>query len=151
MDGGLRSGDAGVSLLELMVSVAVMAILAVGVGLSTGAAVPGAERDAQRFQRTFDQSWALAIMARQEQGLEITPRGLTLSRRTPEGWDEARMLYDWRGQARLTSSSPVPVGTPRIRLRADGGTSAFALSFSGGGTAWRCASDGWSRLSCAPE
>ncbi|BBU58344.1 hypothetical protein KU6B_46090 [Mameliella alba] len=151
MDGGLRSGDAGFSLLELMVSVAVLAVLAVGVGLSTGAAVPGAERDAQRFQRTFDQSWALAILARQEQGLEITPRGLTLSRHTTDGWDETRRLFDWRGQARLVSSTPMPAGTPRIRLRADGGTSAFALTFSGGGEVWRCASDGWSRLTCAPE
>lgn len=151
MDGGLRSGDAGFSLLELMVSVAVLAVLAVGVGMSTGAVVPGAERDAQRFQRTFEQIWALAILARQEQGLEITPRGLSLSRRTAEGWEEARRLYDWRGQTRLVSSSPVPVGAPRIRLRSDGGTSAFAVSFSGGGETFRCASDGWSGLTCAPE
>ncbi|MBY6162541.1 prepilin-type N-terminal cleavage/methylation domain-containing protein [Mameliella alba] len=149
MDAGLRSGDAGFSLLEVMVSVAVLAVLAVGVGLSTGGAVTGAERDAQRFRQAFQQTWALAVMARAEHGLEVTPTEVRLSRRGPEGWEPGQLLHEWRGRASLVLSAPLPLQGPPIRLGADGRASAFTVTFRTRGTTWRCISDGWSDLTCA--
>jgi prepilin-type N-terminal cleavage/methylation domain-containing protein len=145
-------GQSGLSLLEVMVSVAVLAVLAVGAGLATGGAVPGTERDATRFQRAFEQNWALAVMGRETRGLSITPQGLALARQAAGGWDSASRLYDWRGTVSLAHAGPGPLpGIPDIVLRPDGRSGGFALVFSGRGPAWRCVSDGWSALSCGPE
>lgn len=153
MDTGLTSQDAGFSLLELMVSVAVLAVLAVGAGLATGAAVPPAARDAERFRRAHDQNWALTILGRERRGLTVTPEGLLLARRGAESWDSGARLYDWRGRAQFTATGLLPgPGTPDIIFSPDGTSTAFALVFSGNrGRAWRCASDGWSKLTCAAE
>lgn len=153
MDAGVTARDAGFSLLELMVSVAVLAVLAVGVGLASGSAVSPAARDAERFRRAHDQNWALAILGREQRGLSVSPKALALTRRGEDGWDTGSRLYDWRGPAQFSAAGPLPdLGTPDIVFQPDGSSTAFALVFSSRrGAAWRCASDGWSKLTCAAQ
>ncbi|SMX40804.1 GspH/FimT family pseudopilin [Maliponia aquimaris] len=154
MDAGLtgtRGAQAGFSLLELMVSIAILSILAVGVGLATGRGVAGAERDADRFRRAVEQTRALAILERAPRGLSVTPGDLHLMRRDDSGWT-ADPLHGWSSRASLLPSGPVPPpGTPDILFHPDGSSSGFSATFSGRGATWRCASDGWSEMTCAAD
>lgn len=154
MDAGLRGAQgpqAGFSLLELMVSVAVLAVLAVGVGLATGRGVAGPERDADRFRRAVEQNRALAILGRETRGLSVTPEGLRLLRRGETGWTAA-VLHGWSGRVSLVPAGSVSLpGTPDILFHPDGRSSGFAAVFSGRGPSWRCTSDGWSEMTCAAD
>ena len=157
MDAGLSvpavsTGQAGFSLLEVMISVAVLAVLAVGAGLATGGGVPQTERDADRFRRAHDQNWSLAIMGRERRGLFVTAERLTLARLSENGWQTGAILFDWGGRATFAPSGPIQLpGTPDIVFGADGRGTGFSIVFRGRGPVWRCASDGWSELSCAAQ
>lgn len=154
MDTGIGARDAGFSLLELMVSVAVLAVLAVGAGLATGSAISPAARDADRFRRAYDQNRALAILSREPRGLTVTPDALMLRRKTPQGWTAGTRLYDWRGRAQFLATGPLPPpDTPDIRFAPDASSTGFAVRFDGrrGADDWRCATDGWSPLTCAAQ
>ena len=157
MDAGLtdartQTAQAGFSLLEVMVSVAVLAVLAVGAGLVTGGGVSATERDADRFERAHQQTYALAIMGREARGLLVTPNGLALAHWRDASWQGGATLYDWRGQGSFAASAGLArSGDPEIVFYPDGRSTAFSMIFSGGGAVWRCASDGWSAVSCVPE
>ena len=149
MDAGLTAPpEAGFSLLEVMVSVAVVAILAVGVGLSTGGGPSDPDRDMDRFRRAYDQNLALAVMGRERRGLVVTAQRLSLSRRAPTGWQAPGRLYDWHSRVSLALTTPRPPGGPDILLYPDARSSAFSVVFSKGGTVRRCATDGFSDLTC---
>ncbi len=149
MDAGLTSTpDTGFSLLEVMVSVAVLAVLAVGVGLSTGGALSPAERDMDRFRRAYDQNLALAVMGREQRGLTITATGLFLSRRTPSGWTDPARLYDWGSRASVAFTTPRPPGSPDVVLYPDARSTGFSVVFSRGEITRRCITDGFEVLTC---
>lgn len=151
MTAASRGAQAGFSLLEVMVSVAVLAVLAVGVGLATGRGVSPTERDADRFRRAFDQNWALAITGRETRGLVLTGTGLALAQQRDGRWTAERVLYEWRSRAGFSGDRPAGPGAPDIVLRPDGRSSAFSVVFTGAGPRWRCTSDGWSEVTCAAE
>lgn len=158
--------QAGFSLIELLVVVAVLAVLAVGVTLTPLAR--NAPSDMARFREMFEGTRALAIAGREIRGLEITPQHMARSRldvqedggqeaggrdsgrpgRGEQIWVPGR-VQPWRGPVtflrRGASAGAVGPGAPQIRFLPDGRTEAFAITFGAEG---RCESDGWTGVTC---
>jgi len=148
--------EAGFTLVELLVAIAVLAVLALGASLALPRGAPPAESDMALFQRQFEQMRQLAITGQSSRGLRITPQGLQLARRqasaqtarpdSPEAhgakvseplprWHVSARQQRWQGQVQFiahNSKGRAPIGSdaPDIQLLADGRSSAFIIRFS---------------------
>lgn len=151
-------GDAGFTLVELLVAIAVLAVLALGASLALPRSAPPAESDMALFQRQFEQMRQLAITGQSSRGLSITPQGLRLARRQatsqanlladvlvgPEAqrptsgqnqrWHVSARQQRWQGRVQFISQNsagraPIGSGAPDIQLLADGRSSAFIIRF----------------------
>lgn len=147
--------QAGFTLIELVVCVAILAVLAVGATLAAGRGSAAAESDAARFRRLWEESRDLAIREQSRRGLTLGPRGITLSRLDPGGWSAGDTPVPLRASAvlrRAAAEPPPSPGAPDIVLLANGRSTAFSVSFgaSDGTPGQRCRSDGWTGLTCAP-
>lgn len=127
--------DAGLTLIEMLAVVAVLATVAVGAVLMPG--LRGGETDMARFAAAFAQTRSLAIAGRETRAVIVSPAGLALARRGSQGWTEDSPR-PWRAPEKLG-----PRAT--IRLLPDGRSDSFQLQFSEG----RCESDGITGLQCA--
>lgn len=148
-------GDAGFTLVELLVAIAVLAVLALGASLALPRSSVPAERDMALFQRQFEQMRQLAITGQSSRGLRITPQGLRLARR--QATSQANLLADalvgpeasgqnqrwhlsarqqrWQGRVQFISQNsagraPIGSAAPDIQFLADGRSSAFTIRFS---------------------
>jgi len=148
-------GDAGFTLVELLVAIAVLAVLALGASLALPRGAPPAESDMALFQRQFEQMRQLAITGQSSRGLRITPQGLQLARRqasaqtalldSPEAhsakaseplprWHLSARQQRWQGRVQFISQNsagraPIGSAAPDIQLLADGRSSAFIIRF----------------------
>ena len=146
-------GDAGITLVELLVVMSVLAVLAVGTGLAVGRPPGPGENDAARFEEGFNRQRAMAIAGGERLGLRLNAKGMQTLRLGPAGWVETGRLRRWHGRAVMlppAAGSPVsPPDTPELVFLPDGRTTAVSVGFSGGSArAWRCESDGWTGLTC---
>lgn len=153
--GGWAAQDAGFTLIELLVVISILAVLAVGASFAVArGSATAAEADRAWFQTRFERIHDRAIAGRQTLGLRVTPEGLALARPDPQGgWDRAAPARGWQGRVALSRVLP-PRGAgtdrPDILLHPNGHSSAFDIQFTGQrGAALRCASDGWTGLTCA--
>lgn len=147
--------EAGFTLVELLVAIAVLAVLALGASLALPRSAPPAESDMALFQRQFEQMRQLAITGQSSRGLRITPQGLQLARRqasaqtalldSPEAhsakaseplprWHVSARQQRWQGRVQFISQNsagraPIGSGAPDIQLLADGRSSAFIIRF----------------------
>lgn len=141
--------SAGFTLIELLVAVAVISVLAVGAVLSAGrGGPPGAgASDMALFQERFTLMQALAIEGRAARGLKIAPDGLQTAIHGPDGWTMKQGGPRWRGRVVYQPrGAGFAVNAPDILFLSNGRSTAFAITFTGGG---RCENDGWTGLTCA--
>tara|TARA_R110002049_G_scaffold44333_3_gene129869 strand:- start:116265 stop:116753 length:489 start_codon:yes stop_codon:yes gene_type:complete len=146
--------DDGVTLVELLVVVAVLAVLAVGTSvLALRSGTDRAETDLALFRSSYDTARTLAIEGRSPQGLNVAAQGLARLRHGADGWHAPDSLRRWQGRVTLAMSGPPPpFDAPDIILLATGQTSAFSIVFDPGNAApRRCQSDGWTGLTCSGD
>ncbi|SMP05677.1 prepilin-type N-terminal cleavage/methylation domain-containing protein [Shimia sagamensis] len=139
--------SAGFSLIELLIAVAIMAVLAVGASLSIGRMQSGTPQDQALFQRNFDSLKELAITSGQSRGLQITTKGLQVAMQTPQGWRISEQVLAWRGKVTATVP-PTASNAPDVEFLASGETTPFSIVFSRKGDMSRCQSDGFLGLTC---
>lgn len=158
-----RHPEAGVTLIELVVVMAVMASLVLGAVLIRPPGAGAAGRDLQRFRAAYDQARSLAVHGQTRRGLALTAAGLRVSRwsqaarlnggwldrgRMDSGWQISAQLQPWRGRVSYQIAGPGAVNdTPDILFLANGQTTAFSIQFDQG----QCHSDGWTGLICAVQ
>ncbi|MEP4037197.1 prepilin-type N-terminal cleavage/methylation domain-containing protein [Pseudophaeobacter sp.] len=154
----LAQGAAGFTLVELLVSIAVLAVLALGATLALPRSSAPAGSDMALFQRQFEQMRQLAITGQSSRGLIIAPEGLRLASRwtnpqtdpqvnslaSPQAGYEAQTWrisprqQRWQGRVYFTpqdTEGRAPPGSstiPDIQFLADGRSSAFRIRFSQG-------------------
>ncbi|OWU81685.1 hypothetical protein ATO6_23680 [Oceanicola sp. 22II-s10i] len=145
------AGEAGFSLIELVVVTAVISVLAVGAGLSVARRDASAvAADLARFETAFADARDLAIREHGRRGLRITPQGLTPARFGSDGWSGAAREQRWNGRVAIVAHGPLPPpGAPEVVVLSNGRATAFQITFSASGEPARtCRSDGWTGLTC---
>lgn len=143
------SSDAGVTLIELLIVVAVLSVLVVGIGLSTGRGAVPVQSDQARFQDRFETARSLAVHGGLPRGFDIEPQGLRQMRYGPDGWRSSPSLTRWRGRVTYRVQAGIAgTATPAIVFLPNGQTTAFSISFVDDGRITRCTSDGWTGLQC---
>jgi len=147
-----KTADAGVTLVELLVVVAVLAVLGAG---SSVLAYRSSGRDAAQsdlawFRESFDRARLLAIQGRSARGLNVTPSGLQQLSFRNEDWEKGASVRPWQGRVVLAARSPLRNDTPDIVFLANGQTTGFSIQFSNGASlSQRCETDGWADLQCS--
>lgn len=147
MDGKLsraeRHGDRGVSLIELLVVVAILAVFAVGVSILPARNGQAAAQSRLAFETQFAAVRDMAIQGRDVYGMRITAREMQTMRLRDGRWQDMGPPTRWRGRAILSGAQAV--GTdPDILILPDGRYSGFALQVAGG----RCSGNGWEPVTC---
>jgi len=138
--------QAGVTLIELVVVVAVMATLAVGASLSAGRSTSNAQSDLLTFRDVYSQARALAVHGAEQRGLVISALGYRVALWRNGDWQLSERLQPWRGAVTYLTEGGrrARSGQPNLIFLANGQTSAFSIQL---GRA-RCNSDGWTGLIC---
>lgn len=140
-----QSSEAGVTLIELVVVLAVMASLVLGVTLTRGTGSSRGDSDLRAFQSAYDQARSLAVHGQVRRGLVLRSGGRRIAWWRGDGWQLSEQLQPWRGRVSyLVAGQPAGRDTPDLLFLPNGRTSAFSIQFDQIG----CRSDGWTGLIC---
>jgi len=145
MDRRIKQPDAGFTLIELMIVVALLAILTTSVSLSASRPRAGVESDVTRFQAVHERLRDQAILSRQTLGLKLSETGYQTLRWTGSGWIVTGADHDWRQSVAILR--PFNLQAP-LQFGASGQVTAVQVKFSGSGQDFLCSSTGWTKLSC---
>ncbi len=145
MDAALkrRRGAAGFTLIELMIVVAVLALLTTTVSLSVSRPRAQGGTDWARFEAVHDRLRQEAVLSRQVLGLEVTTDGYRRLIRRDGDWQAVGEEIGWRGSAALLApfDGPVVFGP-------SGQSTPVRLRFEGGDGARLCTGNGWVEVTC---
>lgn len=143
------SPERGVTLLELLLVVAVLSVLLVGLGLSTGRGANPMQNDRTRFEEQFNIARMLAVQGGLRHGVMIEADGLRHADFGTDGWRISDTLLRWRGRiAHRVVQGGGGLGEPTLVFLPNGQTTAFIISFEDGRGITQCSSDGWAGLVC---
>ncbi|PWJ15792.1 GspH/FimT family protein [Jannaschia seohaensis] len=151
MGGGVTGREAGFSLIELVVVVAVLSVVAVGAGLAVGRGSDGATADAQRFARLVEVARASAVIGRQPEGLFVTATELRRAAWVDGAWQPSERGLRWRDDVLLRLETPRPgPAVPHLVFLPDGSGTAFEIAFAPQptGRRARCRGDGAGPMRC---
>lgn len=139
--------EAGVTLIELVVVLMVLASLGMGVTLSLGRNSLRGESDLIAFQTAYDQARSLAVHGQIRRGLLLEAKGRRLARWQAGGWQLSEQLQPWRGRVSflINGGAPPLRDAPNLIFLPNGQTTAFSIQFD----QITCRSDGWTGLICA--
>jgi len=138
-----QPADAGVTLIELVVVVAVMATLVLGVTLTRRAG--SRDGDLVAFRNAYDQARSLAVHGQIRRGIALSAKGRRLAQWRGADWQISEQLQPWQGRVSYHVEGPqVAQGAPDILFLPNGQTSVFSIQFD----RINCRSDGWTGLIC---
>jgi type II secretion system protein H len=140
------SNNAGFSLIELTVVVAILSVLSVSVSLALR------ERptttDATRFARAYELAKSQAIHSGARHGLSMTRTTFSSGTFRDGAWQSAAQAQSFDGTATLRlASAPDPEG-PTLVFLPTGQTTAFELDLTATQNRQTCRTDGWAPLTC---
>ena len=136
--------DRGFSLIELMIAVAVLAILSTTVVMSVSRPQSGSQSDLVRFQKAYERVRRDAIISREVTALAITAAGYQrLVWR--DGWQDLGARVNWKGEVSVLQ--PFDRDAP-IEFTPSGQVTALRIQFLENDQTTMCVSDGWEPLKC---
>lgn len=151
MDQRLRPQDTGTTLVELLVVVAILAVLGVGVSLMAVRAPQAApQQDQTRFRTTFTRLQDLSVQGQAVHGLQVSASGWQAMRRDGDGWQPLGQPQRWQGRALLSGGTRAYApGGPQIVLLPSGQSTPFDIRFAAGADRARaCRGTGWDGVTC---
>lgn len=142
--------DAGFTLIEVLIAVAVLAVLATGASLAATRGPSVAVSDAAAFAEVFDMQRRLAVQGKARRGLVLEGQGYRHAQYRDGQWQVSERRLPWRGRAvpNISNRASLP-GAQLVVFLPNGRTSAGEVVFSAGGAEpMRCTFDGWTGATC---
>ncbi|WP_220443902.1 type II secretion system protein [Pararhodobacter zhoushanensis] len=156
-----RRSASGFTLIELLVVITIIAILAVGTGLSAGGvfARPSGVSDAARLEQGIERARDAALLGRTVTGIYPRADGWVLAKLDSAGtWERigaplvlrgAALSWQVGGQPYMPGlNAPRAQDAPPIRFASDGRSTPFAMSVLGSATRRSCSAPNGEALQC---
>lgn len=149
-------GSAGFSLLEVVVVVAVLAVLSVSVSFAVGRGPSAPGADAARFAALHKRLREAAVLNRHVQALAVGQSGWQVMRRAGTAWAATGRPGQFRSAARFEGATG-PLGgvkisaSPDLFFLPDAHVTPFSVTFIAPGVITRCTTNGWADLDCAVQ
>lgn len=150
----MTRADQGFSLVEVMIVVAVLAVLSVGATLAIGQRDRTARASVTLVQDLAARLRTEAVIARQPRLMRIAPSVISVWHPGADGsWSEveAHDLDSTLDGAPGYGATLDETGALRVMFLPDRRSSAFALRVDTRQGVWRCATDGWAPLDCEAD
>jgi len=145
VDGTIRH-DAGITLIELLIVMTILAVLAVGVMLvPLNHGTTATTRDSDRLRQQLASLQDLALYQRAPMGLDMSSRQMQTVAWRAGDWQPQGKAIRWSGNVRFTAAAPRGIDTPDIVVLPDQRYTPFQIRMG----QVQCSGDGWGPVTCA--
>jgi len=139
------AGTAGFTLIELMVVIAILALLTVSVSLGVNRPQSVNAQDWSRFQTVYKTLREQAVLGQEVLGLMLSRQGYQRMRREGAAWTNIGDPIAWRGKVQV--QAPFDPDVP-VAFQPKGQSTPVRLRFEDGARVVFCECDGWAKISC---